>query len=207
MKQLHRKDLFGWSEFNPDRNIDFHSILWVRPEGNVIIDPLPLSAHDLNHLRQLGGAKYIVITNSDHCRDAFHIAKMMDAAIYGPAGEGKHFPIECQSWLNDGEEIVAGLTAYVVNGSKTEGELALILEQTTLITGDLIRCHVGGELCLLPETKLVDKAKAIQSVVRLAGFPGIEAVLVGDGWPVFKYGGAALNTLAEALTWKDTSCS
>ena len=35
MKQLHRKDLFGWSEFNKERNLDFHSVLWVREGGNV----------------------------------------------------------------------------------------------------------------------------------------------------------------------------
>ncbi|MDP6382306.1 MAG: MBL fold metallo-hydrolase, partial [SAR324 cluster bacterium] len=27
MKQLHRKDLFSWSVFNEERNIDFHGIL------------------------------------------------------------------------------------------------------------------------------------------------------------------------------------
>jgi len=66
MKQLHRKDLFGWSEFNQQRNLDFHSICWVRDQGNVLIDPLPLSEHDLTHLQSLGGASIIVITNSDH---------------------------------------------------------------------------------------------------------------------------------------------
>ena len=36
MKRLHRPHLFGWSVFNEDRNIDFHSTVWVRPEGNVV---------------------------------------------------------------------------------------------------------------------------------------------------------------------------
>jgi hypothetical protein len=30
-------------------------------------------------------------------------------------------------------------------GSKTPGELALILEKTTLITGDLVRGHMGAD--------------------------------------------------------------
>ncbi|MEC7540591.1 MAG: MBL fold metallo-hydrolase, partial [SAR324 cluster bacterium] len=46
MKQLHRKDLFSWSVFNEERNIDFHGILWVRENGNVLIDPMPMSVHD-----------------------------------------------------------------------------------------------------------------------------------------------------------------
>jgi hypothetical protein len=199
MKQLHRKDLFSWSEFNPERNLDFHSLLWVRAGGNVLIDPLPLSAHDQNHLRQLGGAKFIIITNSDHCRDAFHIAKITDATVYGPISEQDKFPITCEHWLQDGQELVPGLTAYQLQGSKTPGELALILEENTLITGDLIRCHVGGELCILPETKLTNAALAKQSVKRMADLPGINTVLVGDGWPLFNQGGVALKNLARLI--------
>jgi len=95
MKQLHRKDLFGWSEFNQQRNLDFHSICWVRDQGNVLIDPLPLSEHDLAHLQLLGGASIIVITNSDHCRDAENIAVQTGAKIVGPLGEQEDFPISC----------------------------------------------------------------------------------------------------------------
>lgn len=199
MKQLHRTDLFGWSEFNPERNLDFYSVLWVRAEGNVLIDPLPLSAHDQNHLRQLGGAKIIVITNSDHCRDAFHIAKVTGATLYGPESERSNFPITCDHWLHDNQAIVPGLVAYQLQGSKTPGELALVLEQTTLITGDLIRCHTAGKLCILPDAKLTDSVLAKQSVKRLANLSGITTVLVGDGWPLFVQGGQALNALADSL--------
>ena len=199
MKQLHRSDLFGWSEFNPERNLDFHSVLWVRPEGNVMIDPLPLSSHDQNHLRQLGGAKHIVVTNSDHCRDAFHIAKVTRAAIYGPIGEKDNFPIACDGWLRDSQELVPGLKVYELHGSKTPGELALVLENETLITGDLIRCHVAGELCTLPVVKQKDVDQAKQSVRRMADLPQLKTVLVGDGWPIFKYADKALKALVDLL--------
>lgn len=199
MKQLHRKDLFAWSVFNEERNLDFHSVLWVREGGNVLIDPLPLSAHDHSHLQKLGGVNFIVITNSDHCRDAEHIAAVTGALIYGPAAEEACFPIFCDHWLYDNEELLPGLIAYQMHGSKTPGELALLLEHTTLITGDLIRCHVGGELCLLPEAKLSDVKLAIQSAKRIANLPGIQAVLPGDGWPLFNHGSEALHRLARSL--------
>ena len=35
MKRLHRPNLYGWSVFNPDRDIDFHAVLWVRADGNI----------------------------------------------------------------------------------------------------------------------------------------------------------------------------
>ncbi|GFO74967.1 hypothetical protein BPLS_P1922 [Bathymodiolus platifrons methanotrophic gill symbiont] len=197
MKQLHRKDLFGWSEFNQERNLDFHSVLWVREQGNVLIDPLALSDHDLEHLQALGGANIIVITNSDHCRDAENIAAQTGAKIVGPVGEQATFPIVCYCWLADNEEIVPGLIAYQLEGSKTPGELALVLENSTLITGDLIRSHLTGELCLLPNAKLTDLALAQKSAARLANLSAIDTVLTGDGWPVFKQGSAALKRLLE----------
>ena len=198
MKQLHRKDLFGWSEFNQERNLDFHSVLWVRESGNVLIDPLPLSDHDLAHLKALGGASIIVISNSDHCRDAENIATLTGAKIVGPAGEQENSPIACKRWIADNEEIVPGLIAYQLEGSKTPGELALVLESSTLITGDLIRSHIAGELCLLPAAKLGDLALAQKTLARLASLPGIDTVLTGDGWPVFRHGNAALQRLFEA---------
>ena len=74
MKLLQRNDLFSWSEFNEERNLDFNSWLWVRSKGNVLIDPLPMTEHDRQHLERLGGAEFIIVTNSDHCRDAEKIA-------------------------------------------------------------------------------------------------------------------------------------
>ena len=198
MKRLHRKDLFGWSEFNQERNLDFHSVIWVREQGNVLIDPLSMSDHDAGHLQTLGGATIIVITNSDHCRDAENIAAQTGAKIVGPTGEQENFPIACDRWISDNEEIVPGLIAYQLEGSKTPGELALLLEDHTLITGDLIRCHIAGELCLLPDVKLKDQNQALQSVTRLANLSSIDTVLTGDGWPIFNYGSAALKRLVES---------
>ena len=197
MKQLHRKDLYGWSVFDEDRNIDFHSVLWVRPDGNVAIDPLPLSEHDQAHLSSLGSISTIVITNSDHERASKQMAEATGARIAGPAGERDR--LACDIWLGDGDEVVPGLTVIELEGSKTPGELALLLEETTLITGDLIRAHAAGKLCLLPDPKLSDKEKAVASLRRLADLPLIETVLTGDGWPVFRGGAQALADLAAEL--------
>ncbi len=199
MKQLHRKDLFGWSMFDEQRNIDFHSVLWVRDQGNIVIDPLPLCEHDQVHLKSLGGVSIIIITNSDHIRDAQAISQTYGALIYGPAEEQQSFPLVCDRWLADNEEVVPGLHSYQMHGSKTPGELTLVLEDTTLITGDLVRCHVGGELCLLPPGKLSDKNKAAESINQLAAITTIDTVLPGDGWPIFHHGHEALLKLQESI--------
>ncbi|RIL03074.1 MAG: MBL fold metallo-hydrolase [Proteobacteria bacterium] len=196
MKRLHRPDLYGWSAFDEARDLDFHSVLWVRDGGNVAIDPLPLSPHDRAHLERLGGLAWIAVTNSDHARGADALARDTGARLAGPAAERDGFPLRCDRWLGDGDELVPGLVAIALEGSKTPGELALVVDGTTLVTGDLVRAHEGGRLATLPGAKLRDAAAARRSLQRLAALPGIEAVLVGDGWPVFRGGAAALRELA-----------
>ena len=199
MKKLHKPDLYCWSEFDPDRNIDFHSYLWLRDEGNVAFDPLPMSEHDANHMDSFGNLSHIIISNSDHIRNAVKLAKASGAIIWGPNAEKDSFPFECAMWLTDGDTRISGLDVYAMNGSKTPGELAFIVEGHTLITGDLIRAHEGGRLCILPDAKLSDKALAIKSIERLAEDADIEAVLPGDGWPAFRQGQVLLTELVDSL--------
>ena len=199
MKRLHRDDLFGWSVFDESRNIDFHGLAWIRDGGNVLVDPMPMSEHDEAHLRELGGAATIVVTNSDHTRNTMALAEKFGAKILGPRAEQDGFPIRCDGWLGQDDTVVPGLIAHAVAGSKTPGELALTLEGTTLVTGDLIRAHEGGRLCLIPGAKLSDPAAARASVRRLAALPDIDAVLVGDGWPVFRHGAEALRELVDSF--------
>lgn len=196
MKRLHRPDLFSWSVFDESRDIDFNGLAWIRPGGNVLVDPLPMSAHDRAHLERLGGAAWIIVTNSDHTRAAAELAQHFGAALAGPRAECDGFALPCTAWLGDGDEPVPGLQVVELHGGKTPGELALVLEHTTLVTGDLVRAHAGGALHLLPEAKLADRAAAIASLRRLLQrHPRIDAVLVGDGWPMFRGGGQALAAL------------
>lgn len=199
MKQLHRPEFFCWSVFDEARNIDFHSWLWVRPEGNVLIDPQPLSPHDEAHLRELGGASLIIVTNSDHVRDSQKIAGWTGAEIAGPAAERDGFPIPCQRWLAAGDQPVEGMSVIELRGSKTKGELALLVADHTLIMGDLVRAHRAGSLTILPDAKLADRAAALDSVRQLLDFTKVQAVLVADGWPVFRDGHRVLRELVASL--------
>ncbi|MEM6992725.1 MAG: MBL fold metallo-hydrolase [Myxococcota bacterium] len=198
MKATHRSDIFTYSAFDAARNLDFNGTVVVRPQGNVVVDPMPLTEHDAQHLLELGGVWRVVITNSDHVRAGEALRDRFGAEIAGPAAERDGFPIGCEHWVQADTRWGDDLEFAEVHGSKTPGELAIVCGDT-LVTGDLIRGHVGGKLNLLPDPKLTDHAAAVASVRALADRPQIAAVLVGDGWPVFREGHARLVELANAL--------
>jgi hypothetical protein len=198
MKRLHKPNLWSWSSFDTARNLDFNGYLWVREGGNVVVDPVALSPHDRDHLLALGGAAWVVITNSDHTRAGADVAAFTGAELAGPAAEREGFALPCARWLGDGDTLVPGCEVLALDGSKTPGELALVIEGDTLVTGDLVRAHQGGSLNLLPRDKLTDPAKAKASLARLCERE-LTAVLVGDGWPVFRDGSARLRELHASL--------
>jgi glyoxylase-like metal-dependent hydrolase (beta-lactamase superfamily II) len=196
MKELHRPDLFTWCRYDEPLRIDFNGVLWHRAAGNVLIDPPPLAEHDARHLEQLGGAAAIVLTTSDHVRGARELGARTGARLLGPAGERASFPTACARWLSDGDEPFPGLVVRELQGSKTEGELALVLDETTVIFGDAVRAHHAGALMLLRREKLRDPALLTESVRRVRALhPRVAHVLVGDGWSAFNDGGALLDAL------------
>ncbi len=199
MKALSRENIYCWSTFSEEHQIDFHSFLLYLIEGNILIDPLPFSAQDEKDLLDLGPVAWIIVTNSDHLRAAEQISKELGVPIYAPAGEEDAFSCRVVRWLKDGDYVAPELKIFALEGSKTDGELAILFEEKTLITGDLIRSHEEGKLTLLPDEKLKDKTKAIASVRRLAELPNLETVLVGDGWPVLENGQARLADLLKSL--------
>jgi glyoxylase-like metal-dependent hydrolase (beta-lactamase superfamily II) len=196
MRRLHRGDLFTWSRYDEPLHVDFNGFLWKRDGGNVLVDPPPLPPEHARHLAELGGAGWILITNSDHVRGAREIAAQTGARILGPAGERDHLGVPCERWLFDGDEPFPGLVARELQGSKTPGELALVLDGTTAIFGDLVRAHRADALMLLPEQKLRDPPRALESLRRFRGLHrAVAHVLVGDGWCAFRHGGALLDEL------------
>ena len=101
--------------------------------------------------------------------------------------------------MKDGDNPVKNIEVFCMEGSKTPGELAILIDKTTLVTGDIIRSHEGGSLCMLPDEKLKNRELAVNSIKRIADVKSIEAVIPGDGWPIFKNGHDALIELAEKL--------
>ena len=158
-----------------------------------------MNDHDKKHLESLGGAAHVIITNSDHIRDAARILLFTGAKCWGPLAEKEQFALDCDGWLKDGDKPITGIEVFSLNGSKTPGELAILIDGTTLITGDLIRAHEGGRLCMLPDSKILNRELAVASIKRMASIKDIRAVIPGDGWPIFNEGHEALLELSKKL--------
>ena len=125
MKQLTFNDIYSWSIFSEMRQVDFNGHLWVRPEGNILIDPVPMIDSDLNQLDKLGGASLIVLTNSDHEREAEFFRKRTGANIVIHEADAEALEVAADRQIIDGEEIVPGLRAIHLRYGKSPGEIAL----------------------------------------------------------------------------------
>lgn len=195
-----------WSRFQPDRGIDFNGFLWVREGGNVLIDPMPTNDDELASLRSLGGARWILLTNFDHLRATRPLKNQLGAEVLAPAGEHDRFGPEgglVDHWFASSadlpEDLREDVGVYPIHGGKSEVEVALLLRPArALVFGDAVRSHVAGELRLLPDPKLADRARVVDSLRPLRDLP-FDGVLLGDGDNILWQGHAAFEAFLDGL--------
>ena len=196
MKAIACPDFYSWSIFSQERQIDFNGHLWVRQEGNILIDPVPMEAADLEQFDELGGAAWIVLTNRDHEREAAFFHRRTGARIAAHRADAELFSLAVDRRLDDGEEIVAGLRAIHLEHGKSPGEIALYWPALRLVlAGDLIVGAPLGRISLLADAKLADPPRAalgLRRVLRL----DFDGLLMGDGHSILQ---GARRLLLECL--------
>ena len=196
MKHLMYPNIYSWSIFSEMRQLDFNGHLWIRPEGNILIDPVPMIDSDRDQLMALGGAAWIVITNRDHEREADRFRELTGARIAAHEADAGALAAKVDRSLTDREEIVSGLSAIHLRYGKSAGEIALYLsEQEIVLAGDLIVGAPMGHLSLLADDKLEDPAKAALEIRKILAL-SFDAILVGDGHSILQDG---RQQLAECL--------
>lgn len=200
MKRLIFDDIYSWSVFSEIRQIDFNGHLWVRPEGNVLIDPVPMMESDLAQFDELGGASLIVLTNSDHEREAEFFRKRTGADTVVHEADADALQVAADRQISDGEEIVSGLQAIHLRYGKSPGEIALYFsEKRALLSGDLIVGEPIGLLTLLADEKLEDPSKAALELRKILTLP-FDAILVGDGHSILQDARRRLTECLEQRT-------
>ena len=188
MKQLMYSNIYSWSIFSEMRELDFNGHLWVRPEGNILIDPVQMIDSDRDQLMALGGAAWIVITNRDHEREADQFREITGARIAVHEADVSALSTKVDRSLADREEIVPGLTAIRLRYGKSAGEIALYFSELGIVlAGDLIVGAPVGQLSLLADDKLEDPAKAALEIRKILAL-SFDAILVGDGHSILQDG-------------------
>ncbi len=181
MKRALGNEVYSWSAFSEERQIDFNGHLWVRDGGNILIDPVPMIDSDLDQLDGLGQVSYIVITNRDHERQAAFFRARTGAQVVVHEADAPLLETAADRTLEDGEEIVPGLRAVHLQHGKSPGEIALYWPQKRLVlAGDLVVGEPLGELSILPDPKLENPAAAVLELRKLLALK-FDAMLLGDG--------------------------
>ncbi len=201
MKRVMFDDLYTWSVFNEEKQFDFNGFLWVREEGNVLIDPVPMSAGDIKQMDELGGAALIVLTNRDHERDAVAFKEHTGARIVAHEADAPLFELAVDRTVTDGEEIRPDLRVLHLAHGKSPGEIALLWRNNSVaFIGDYVWGHPVGSLTLGAEPAVSDPAKAALQLRKLLAIPQLDALLLGDGHSILSGARDALIAMLEART-------
>jgi len=184
-----------WSAWQTGPDVFFNSFFVEAEGGNLVVDPLPLSEPDAAQIDERGGARWVVVTNRDHERDAKNVAARFGAKIAASEADAPLLGIPVDRTLKEGDELGGG-RVLTFEGLKTAGEIALHFRaKKTAIAGDALWGDVAGKLRLGP--KLADTGRAALSLRRLAALRP-EHLLIGDGQCIFENAKTAIWAALEA---------
>lgn len=185
MKRLMFEDFYSWSIFSQQRQIDFNGHLWIRPEGNVLIDPVPMNDDQFAKFQKLGGASHIIITNRDHEREAGFFREKTGAEVIVHEADANELSIKPDRTIQGEDNIFPGLLAIHLRYGKSPGEIALYWRNRGIIlVGDLVAGEPMGQFSLLMDEKLESPPKAAYECRKLLRHK-FDAILVGDGHSIF----------------------
>ncbi len=185
--------------FDEEKQFDFNGHLWVRTEGNVLIDPVPMGPGDRDQLEALGGAKLIVLTNRDHDREAVGFRELTGAQLVAHEADAPLFDFPIDRTVTNGEEIVPDLRVLHLEHGKSPGEMALIWRGGQVaFVGDFVWGSPAGALSLGAPPKVSDHARALLQLRKLLAIRGLDALLLGDGHSLHSGAREALLALLES---------
>ena len=189
-----------WSVWQPDRSVFFNSYFLKRSDGNIVVDPLAWTPDDEAQMRDGGGVAWIVITNRDHERKSRDLARLFGAKIAAGALDAPLLSGPVDLELHEEDTTFTGLQIIELHGMKSPGEMALHLpDQKTAIVGDALWGDPAGSVRLLPDEKLLDPRAAVLSLRKLWALR-LDALLVGDGAPIFHDADAVIGAYLEGRT-------
>ena len=183
-------NLFCWSEFSDEKQLNFNGYYLVNREESVIIDPPDLSDDGMSELKQQvvdhadSPLKAVLLTNVHHDRASLKFKETFDIPIYIHESDKDLLELTPDHTFKGDELLFCGLKVIHLKNQKSPGESAFLLEdKKQLFVGDGLIGKTKGKLNLLPPDKYKDinKAKEALKVLELYDF---DDLLLGDGEPI-----------------------
>ncbi len=181
MKQI-LPDIWQWSWFSDEKQLDFNGLLLVIGEHKILVDPPPMTAEARAVVRRHEPIDYIIITNRDHVREAATYQAELKCQLRVPEADAAQMDVKPTTTYKDGGLLPGGIWAIHLKDQKSPGESALFIERGrgVLVVGDALIGKPPGALRMLPGEKYADLAKAREGLRRLLKY-NFDSLLVGDG--------------------------
>ncbi len=194
MSKIHEivPDIFTWSEFSEEKQLNFNGYYIARQGESVLIDPPELDEAGLSELSALISKNSdcplqgIFLTNVHHDRMSLALKEKFSAPICIHEKDGSLLEFSPDKTFTDGDTGPCGLQVIHLDDQKSPGECAFLFPDIeTLMVGDALIGKVPGKVNLLPAEKYANIQKAQVSLGKLLGHD-FETLLVGDGHSILK---------------------
>jgi glyoxylase-like metal-dependent hydrolase (beta-lactamase superfamily II) len=181
MKQI-LPDIWQWSWFSDEKQLDFNGLFLVIGEHKILVDPPPMTGEASQVIRRHEPIDYIIVTNRDHIREAAVYQAELKCQLRVPEADADQMDVKPTATYKDGELLPGGIWAIHLKDQKSPGESALFIERGrgVLIVGDALIGKPAGSVRLLPSEKYADIQKAKEGLRRLLKY-NFDSLLVGDG--------------------------
>ncbi|HCU23887.1 MAG TPA: hypothetical protein DF383_02625 [Deltaproteobacteria bacterium] len=198
MKMI-REDIYTWSVFSEEKQLDFNGLYLRTPRYTLLIDPPPMEEADRRQVESLGKPSRIYLSNKHHTRASAEHRELWGAALYVHEAERPLMEIPVDATFNDGELIDGELEVIRILDAKTPGECAFFWKKHgVLIVGDALIGKAPGALSLLSDEKFKNPEAFRRGLAVLRGFE-FQKLLVGDGASIFSNAKQALEQLLHRL--------
>jgi glyoxylase-like metal-dependent hydrolase (beta-lactamase superfamily II) len=175
-------DIWQWSWFSDEKQLDFNGLFLVIGEHKILVDPPPMTGEARQVIRRHDPIDYIIVTNRDHIRETAVYQAELKCQLRVPEADAAQMDVKPTATYKDGELLPGGIWAIHLKDQKSPGESALFIERGrgVLIVGDALIGKPAGSVRLLPSEKYADIQKAKEGLRRLLKY-NFDSLLVGDG--------------------------
>jgi hypothetical protein len=191
-------NLFFWQNYDTAVKADLFSTGLATPNGNLLVDPIPLHDSQLRLLSQHCSIASIVVTNANHQRAATSYSDQFSAPLFAQRAS---FPDKKPSRfveVGSGAKICDGLEVIAIEGA-VAGEIALYQPANggTLIMGDALINFEPYGFTFLPRKYCANEKKMRRSLQKLLLYKA-ERMFFAHGTPILSGASTRLQHLLEA---------